>query len=126
MKRRGPKKFWWTFFTVSFYIAREGRRNPTGAILGMLRLPMRRPVSFYMPLEAFYGSHHRSRSLPLRPLLRHGLRCCRRSAGVHRLDSQPRSSLMRARRRRDPEDHDPSGVHFALFAAALAIIIAIM
>ena len=34
---------------------------------------------------------------------------------------------MRARRRREPPyNHDPSGVHFALFAAALAIIIAIM
>ncbi len=30
------------------------------------------------------------------------------------------------RRRRDPLNHDPSGVHFALFIAALAIIIAIM
>ncbi len=33
---------------------------------------------------------------------------------------------MRRRRIIPPEDHDPSGVHFALFVAALAIIIAIM
>jgi len=33
---------------------------------------------------------------------------------------------MRRRRTSPPEDYDPSGVHFALFVAAIAIIIAIM